>query len=85
MNTYKFTKHELQMLEDLSKKGVLIGKRYSNKMDYLRDLIFKLHFGHIIGFLTLAIINFLNYPNITSESFPTPEAETLRDVTFNHI
>jgi len=47
MNTYRFTKHELQMLEDLSKKGVLIGKRYSNKMDYLRDLIFKLHFDAI--------------------------------------
>ena len=50
-----------------------------------RKLIFKLHFGHTIGFLTLAIVKFLNYPSITSESFPTPEAEIMRDVTFNHI
>jgi len=47
MNTYRFTKQELQMLDELSKKGILIGKRYSNKMDYLRDLIFKLHFDSI--------------------------------------
>ncbi len=47
MTTYRFTKHELQMLDDLSKKGIFIGKRYANKMDYLRDLIFKLHFDAI--------------------------------------
>ena len=50
-----------------------------------RKLILKLHFGHTIGFLTLAIVKFLNYPSITSESFTTTEAETMKDVNFNHI
>ena len=47
MNTYRFSKQELQMLEELAKKGILIDKKYHNKMDYLRDLIFKLHYDSI--------------------------------------
>ena len=34
MNTYRFTKQELQMLEELAKQGIVIGKKYHNKMDY---------------------------------------------------
>tara|TARA_B100000674_G_scaffold145820_1_gene115228 strand:+ start:180 stop:353 length:174 start_codon:yes stop_codon:yes gene_type:complete len=47
MNNYRFTKQELQMLEELAKQGIVIGKKYHNKTDYLRDLIFKLHYESI--------------------------------------
>jgi len=47
MNTYRFSKHELEMLDELSKKGTILGKRYNNKMDYLKDLIYMVHYENI--------------------------------------
>ena len=49
-----------------------------------RKLIFLPQFGHVIGFLTLAIVHCLENQKRPSESFPTSEIEKMGNVTFNH-
>jgi len=47
MNTLKLTPNELVMLDELARKGTGIGRGYYNKFEYLKDLIFKLHYEDI--------------------------------------
>ncbi len=48
-----------------------------------RKLIFLPQFGHVIGFLTLAIVQCLENSKRPSESFPSSEIEKMRNVTLN--
>jgi len=38
-----FDSVELKMLEELSKKGSVVGKKYSDKKKYLKELIRRLY------------------------------------------
>jgi len=38
-----FDQVELKMLEELSKKGAVLGKKYSDKKKYLKELIRRLY------------------------------------------
>jgi len=38
-----FDKAELVMLDEMMKKGVVTGKRYTNKKKYIRDLVRHLY------------------------------------------
>ncbi len=38
-----FDQVELKMLEQLSKKGAVLGKKYSDKKKYLKELIRRLY------------------------------------------
>ena len=38
-----FDQVELKMLEELSKKGSVVGKKYSDKKKYLKELIRRLY------------------------------------------
>ena len=38
-----FDSVEIKMLEELSKKGVVVGKKYSDKKKYLKELVRRLY------------------------------------------
>tara|TARA_S200002703_G_C3801832_1_gene247859 strand:+ start:3611 stop:3748 length:138 start_codon:yes stop_codon:yes gene_type:complete len=38
-----FDQVELKMLEELSKRGAVVGKKYSDKKKYLKELVRKLY------------------------------------------